>query len=37
LRALVRGHKVTLITATREPSESHAEVLREAMTQPDED
>jgi uncharacterized protein YeaO (DUF488 family) len=37
LRALVRGHKVTLITATREPSESHAEVLRAAMTQPDED
>jgi uncharacterized protein YeaO (DUF488 family) len=32
LRAAVRGHKVTLITAAREPSSSHAEVLRAALT-----
>jgi uncharacterized protein YeaO (DUF488 family) len=31
LRALLRGHKVTLLTATRELELSHARVLREVL------
>jgi uncharacterized protein YeaO (DUF488 family) len=33
LRAAVRGRKVTLITGSREPTSSHAEVLCDALRQ----
>lgn len=34
LRALVKGRKATLVTATRELELSHAEVLREILAKP---
>ena len=34
LRALVKGRKVTLVTATRELELSHAQVLREVLEKP---
>jgi uncharacterized protein YeaO (DUF488 family) len=34
LRALVKGKRATLITATREPELSHAQVLREILEKP---
>src|SRR5262245_33238480 len=36
-RELHRRHNVTLITATAEPSKSHAEVLREALARREKD